>query len=360
MERGPLSPGDLDLGDFPLPPVSPASPGSPASPTPPAVRDAPLPADIDVRPAAQVPFDLEAPLPLPSQVGLFATDLDGTLLSSGLTVGATALRAIRDAGAVGLEFAFVTGRPPRWLIPVIEATGHDGYAVCANGALVIDLAHERLVKAHPIETGLAVEVVTRLRELVPGISFAIERILLSSGAGPVDLAAASAQGLRGMTTVGYEPAYDPPWAPLPGTERGDILELIQRGPTIKLLGTPPAEAEHDADSLLALAVSEFADQLHLTHSGTREVIVEIMSGEVNKGVGLAEVASRLGVAQQAVVAVGDMPNDIAMLRWAGTSYAVANAHPLVRAAADHLVASNDDDGVGRLLAAIVAVRRGTT
>jgi hydroxymethylpyrimidine pyrophosphatase-like HAD family hydrolase len=46
-----------------------------------------------------------------------------------------------------------------------------------------------------------------------------------------------------------------------------------------------------------------------------------------------------------VWAFGDMPNDLPMLAWAGTSYAVANAHPDVLGAVTHHTASNDEDGV---------------
>jgi hydroxymethylpyrimidine pyrophosphatase-like HAD family hydrolase len=52
------------------------------------------------------------------------------------------------------------------------------------------------------------------------------------------------------------------------------------------------------------------------------------------------------------VAFGDMPNDLPMLRWAGTSYAVANAHPDVIAVADHVAPANYDDGVATVLAGI--------
>jgi len=44
-----------------------------------------------------------------------------------------------------------------------------------------------------------------------------------------------------------------------------------------------------------------------------------------------------------------MPNDVAMLQWSGTGYAVANAHPDVLAAADAITASNADDGVALVL-----------
>ncbi len=60
-----------------------------------------------------------------------------------------------------------------------------------------------------------------------------------------------------------------------------------------------------------------------------------------------------GIAAAEVVAIGDMPNDVPMLRWAGRSYAVANAHPAAQAAADEVVASNDEDAVAILLESLL-------
>jgi hydroxymethylpyrimidine pyrophosphatase-like HAD family hydrolase len=51
-----------------------------------------------------------------------------------------------------------------------------------------------------------------------------------------------------------------------------------------------------------------------------------------------------------------MPNDLPMLEWAGRSYAVANAHPAVRAAAGAHTAANDDDGVALVLERLLAGR----
>ncbi|MGO2043291.1 MAG: HAD family hydrolase, partial [Cellulosimicrobium funkei] len=67
---------------------------------------------------------------------------------------------------------------------------------------------------------------------------------------------------------------------------------------------------------------------------------------------------RLGVAPRDVGAFGDRPNDLPMLRWAGRSFAVANAHPDVLAAATDRTGSNDDDGVARVLLDAVEALRG--
>ncbi len=59
-------------------------------------------------------------------------------------------------------------------------------------------------------------------------------------------------------------------------------------------------------------------------------LVEISAAGVTKAMALERLAAGLGVTATGVVAFGDMPNDLAMLRWAGTSYAMGNAHPSVR------------------------------
>ena len=81
-------------------------------------------------------------------------------------------------------------RPPRWMGPVIEQTGHRGLAVCANGALVYDLHTETVVEEHLLEPEIAAAVVHALRDAVPGLAFAVER------------------GERGFA---HEPAYRPGW-----------------------------------------------------------------------------------------------------------------------------------------------------
>ena len=51
-----------------------------------------------------------------------------------------------------------------------------------------------------------------------------------------------------------------------------------------------------------------------------------------------------------------MPNDLAMLEWAGTSYAMANAHPSVLELADRQAPANEDDGVAAVLEDLFGLR----
>jgi hydroxymethylpyrimidine pyrophosphatase-like HAD family hydrolase len=75
---------------------------------------------------------------------------------------------------------------------------------------------------------------------------------------------------------------------------------------------------------------------------------------VTKASALERLCRRLGIDAAEVVAVGDMPNDLAMLAWAGTAVAVANATQEVLDAADEVTATNVEDGVAQLLERILA------
>ncbi len=85
--------------------------------------------------------------------------------------------------------------------------------------------------------------------------------------------------------------------------------------------------------------------------------MEISAPGVTKAATLSMLADELGVPASDVVAFGDMPNDLPMLEWAGTAYAMANADPLVLAAADHVAPANDEDGVARVLTRFTACDR---
>ena len=73
---------------------------------------------------------------------------------------------------------------------------------------------------------------------------------------------------------------------------------------------------------------------------------------VDKASTLELLCADLGIGATEVVAFGDMPNDLPMLSWAGTAYAMADAHPTVTAAADHVAPGHDEDGVATVLAGI--------
>jgi hydroxymethylpyrimidine pyrophosphatase-like HAD family hydrolase len=260
-----------------------------------------------------------------------ASDLDGTLLRPDGTVderSRRALAAVEDAGAL---LVLCTARPPRWLHPIAQAIGHRGLAVCANGGVVWDLNSESVLETIALEPDVLREVVDRLRGELPGGSWAVER----------------------ADEFCHEPTYEPRWPVPEGTIVGAVDTLIGQ-PAIKLL------LRHNtmsADVLLERARSVVGGLVELSHSNSADALLEIAASGVSKATALAQLCEERGIGREAVIAFGDMPNDLPMLVWAGYAVAVANAHPDVIAAADEVTAANDDAGVARVLERLFSDRR---
>ncbi|HWD74667.1 MAG TPA: HAD family hydrolase [Solirubrobacteraceae bacterium] len=257
---------------------------------------------------------------------LVATDLDGTLLRSDGTIDDRTRRALAAIEAAGVALVICTARPPRWLRPVAQETGHRGLAVCANGGVVWDLHTESVVEEYPLAAEVAHEVVGRLRAALPLGAWAVER----------------AGGFA------HEPAYAPRW-PVPDDTVVDAIDVLlspATPPAVKLLLRYP---ELSADALLAHARDLIGDLVEVSHSSPSDSLLEISASGVSKASALAGVCAGLGIAGGDVIAFGDMPNDVPMLTWAGWGVAVANAHPEVIAAADEVTASNEDAGVAAVL-----------
>lgn len=266
------------------------------------------------------------------RVRLFASDLDGTLVRSDGSISAASRAALKRAADAGLLVVFVTGRPPRWLHEIGDETGHTGLAVAANGAVLYDLQTETVLRERLLTPALLATLTADLRAAFPTVRFGVEY----------------------GTAFGYEPGYHHDWEINPDHDhRGNPLpaplvaplERITAAPAVKLLAK---ELDADPDCFLAEATAAVGDSASVTTS-SRHGLLEIAAPGVTKASGLAEVAATHGIDRAEVVAVGDMPNDVAMLRWVGRAYAVANAHPSVLAVADEVVPSNDDDGVAVLI-----------
>lgn len=254
---------------------------------------------------------------------LVATDLDGTIIPIGGTVSARTIAAFARLERAGGRFVLVTGRPPRVMPEVAKVFGNTGTAICANGALAYDMRTGVAEALHLITPDDLAAAAKALRAAVPGIGLAVEY----ADGHAADLA--------------YEAAT---WEINTTIPRVGDDELLAR-PAAKLLGR---HLGYTPDELLALAGPALEGIVNVSHSNG-ESLIEAAAPGVSKASAVAEIAARHGIGRESVVAFGDMPNDLPLLSWAGTSCAVANAHPDVLAAATHVIGSCSDDGVAEFL-----------
>jgi Cof subfamily protein (haloacid dehalogenase superfamily) len=269
-------------------------------------------------------------------VRLVASDLDGTLLLPDRTLSPRTVRVLREIVGAGVVLVLVSARPPRTLREVASELQAKGLAICCNGAMIYDLDGAAIVQHWPCPPDVVHALVQRLREAAPGVTFAVEL----------------------GETYGCETGYAA-WNPRVWTgapEVVDVLELCHLPVTKMIVRHPTIPREELLDLIQALG----GDAIRATHSGAP--FVEVSAGGIGKASALAWLADSLGIDRHDVVAFGDMPNDLAMLQWAGRGVAVANAHPDVLAAADEVTLSHVEDGVAvtleRLLDERAALRKG--
>jgi Cof subfamily protein (haloacid dehalogenase superfamily) len=81
--------------------------------------------------------------------------------------------------------------------------------------------------------------------------------------------------------------------------------------------------------------------------------LEILARDVSKGNALKKLAETWGIDRSEVMAIGDAPNDVSMLEWAGIGVAVSNASDQVKKSADLLVAENNNNGVAEAINGIL-------
>jgi hydroxymethylpyrimidine pyrophosphatase-like HAD family hydrolase len=258
----------------------------------------------------------------PDGIRLVATDLDGTLLHSDGTVTARTRAALTAVEGLGVAVVFVTGRPVRWMESLWEHVGDHGLAVCSNGGLVYDVQRHGVRSVRPIPVQVGLQVAGLLREAIPGTTFALEQ----------------------ATGFDREPEFWEPYEVPPNARTGPLPDIFAAD-TVKMLAR---HRELDPEDFWA-RVERTVGHLVTTTWSSVSALVEISAAGVTKATTLALLCEELGITADEVVAFGDMPNDLAMLEWAGTSYAMGNAHPSVLAAARRTAPGNEEDGVAAVL-----------
>jgi Cof subfamily protein (haloacid dehalogenase superfamily) len=255
--------------------------------------------------------------------GLIATDLDGTLLGPDESISQRTRDALAAATAAGAAHIVVTGRAVPWTRPILDDLGYHGLAVCGQGAQVYDAGAHRLLTSVTLDRQLA------------GVALA----KIEAEVGPLYLAA-SRDGLDGEVLVG--PGYTVT-GKLPSTPLTDAADLWA-APLNKIYIQHPELCD---DELAEVARHTAGGFVTVTMAG--EGIVELLPLGLSKATGLSLAARRLGLKAADTIAFGDMPNDIPMFAWAARGVAMANAHDELKAVADEVTSSNEEDGIAVVL-----------
>ncbi|MDV6272165.1 Cof-type HAD-IIB family hydrolase [Rhodococcus erythropolis] len=269
-----------------------------------------------------------------TRIRMFATDLDGTLLRSDRTISTRTAQAMENARLAGIEVVWATARARHSVHMLASSCGFRGKAVCANGAVILDLADgtPEIVDTVSIEMSLAATAMEQVRTLVPGVVFA--------NVGPTQFYAEPEYAALCEFADHHRHLHEMVLA--------DTLPLDVE-PMVKIVAR---HAQVPSADLYRTAVAAGIEGVELTHSGAP--YMEMAAAGVSKASALAQLCAIDGIDASEVAAAGDAFNDVAMLTWAGTALAPANARAEVIELADRILPTNDEDGVASYLEELVA------
>lgn len=255
---------------------------------------------------------------------LLALDLDGTLTNSEKVISPRTLSALQAAQAKGVKIVLASGRPSYGIRPLADELSLDktgGFILAYNGGKVIDCRTDEVV----YERKLDGDLVPLLHDeaLKAGLNILVHQkggMITTDDSNPeVQL-----EGRINRSTIIHQPDF---WTRTDNVVNKCLI-VGEREKVAALEAKLRATMSHRMD--VYCSMPEF---------------LECVPKGIDKGDSLSQLAQHMHIAREAVMACGDGENDLSMIRYAGLGIAMANAVESVKAAADFVTLSNDEDGV---------------
>ena len=257
-----------------------------------------------------------------SSIKAIAFDMDGTLLTDDKQISSRTRRCFKALEERGISLVLSTGRSFEALEPYKKDLNLNHPVICYNGARILGNSGD-LIKDHLLPDDVARYIIEFARE--EGVHIQIYR----NGKLFFEKRTPEADFYENHVNI-----------------KGKVVNFDDFNPPgftkIMYLG------DHDYLDGLGTAIKKhFGKRLSVMFSSP--MFLEFMDGGVSKGSALFEVADHLDISIDNIMAFGDGENDKSMIETAGIGIAMSNATDEVKAAADYVTLSNNDDGVAVFL-----------
>lgn len=282
------------------------------------------------------------------RIRIVALDLDGTLLDSQKRLSAANRAALEEAAGMGVQIVPTTGRFFGMMPQAIRDLPFVRYAITINGAQVYD----RKTDAAIVRDEIPLEMAIDLMRFLDGYDVIYDCYRSDWGWMTAALQAKAEDYATDAHYLKMVREFRKPVVDLKGhlaatAEEGDVQKVM--------LFARNAPGSEEVTKAIAEEVAEHFPSIKVTASTRNNLEFNIASA--HKGNALKRFAEHLGLTLANCMAIGDGMNDLTMIEAAGVGVAMANAHPLVRAAADRITRSNDEDGVAWVISEILNPER---
>ncbi len=270
--------------------------------------------------------------PLTSPFRLIALDLDGTLTNSDKIITPRTFETLMRAQSLGVRLVLCSGRPTHGIAALAEQLqlrDNGGFVLSCNGANIIDWPTGRLIFDQALDAACLPRLLAFAESRgLPIVTYPADHLLATRNDSPY---------LAEESRINQMPVE------LTTDFVAEASRIDGGAPKCLIPGEPVVLVELEQEMKEA-----FGEALSISRSAP--FFLEIMAPGVGKDHSLARLLAHLGLSREQLIAFGDGFNDLAMLRFAGMGVAMANAADEVKAVADRVTLSNDEDGVAHAVA----------
>ena len=255
------------------------------------------------------------------KIRLFLADVDGTLVTNDKVLTDRAIEAVHKLHDADIIFAVTSGRPPKGMEMLVEPLALEGPIAAFNGGLVVN-PDMSPVEQKTIPEDLVADIVKVMQESVDVWIYQDTDWIITDPDAP--------HVAKETSTVQFD------------AKVVDSLEGITEN-VEKITGVSD---DHD---LIEKVQQDLKDRFGAKIGAARSqpYYVDVTHPEANKGSVVAYLANHYKIDPGEIATIGDMPNDVSMFKPAGLSIAMGHSDDEVKAAADHVTASNEDEGFAK-------------
>ena len=259
---------------------------------------------------------------------MLVLDIDGTLTNSKKEITPATRQALYDLQERGVRVAIASGRPTAGTKAAAEALSlarYHNFILSFNGAKITDCGSGETVYEQVLP-----------KTVIPEIY----RAAIGYGAGLISY--------EGDDVIAATPID--PYIELEAHINGLLIRRVPdfadyiTFPVNKCLMTGAPEYLAELERRMQ---KQFGERLSIYRS--EPYFLEFMPPNVDKAKSLEKLLEKLSLTREETVCCGDGFNDISMIEYAGLGVAMANAQPPVQERADYVTASNDEDGIIKVI-----------
>lgn len=257
-----------------------------------------------------------------------ALDLDGTLTNHDKVVTPRTRQALLKAQELGTVIILASGRPTYGIVPVaecLELEKRGGYILSYNGGNIVNAkTGEKLFSQFLPDAVIPILYKYAKEKNHALLGYAGNEIITEM---PDDQYVKEESRINKMNIRKVD----------------NLLDALEPHPTKLLMTGDPTDMIKAEEELVEI----LGEKMDIFRSAP--FFLELVPKGIDKAQSLLRLLAKINLTPADLMAFGDGYNDLSMLKLAGVGVAMANAAPEVRADADYVTLSNEEDGVAEAL-----------